>query len=141
MLIERTEGATLDRLATALTERGFWGPAMPLSEINTMLQGGDNIWVARDGEMAPHLELKFVDDEFDRASLRNAIPAEIGHSELPVGPLELQIAYKLYLGTRTDFEDAVHLYLLFEESLRSERLETWVERLGVDTEYDRLRDA
>ena len=73
-----------------------------------------------------------------RASLRDSVTAEIGDATVPVGPLELQIAYKLYLATQTDFEDALHLYTVFEESLRAARLEDWVRRLGVQEEYDRL---
>jgi hypothetical protein len=55
--------------------------------------------------------------------------------------LELQIAYKLYLGARKDIEDAVHLYLLFEENLSVARLEEWVTRLDVTEEYERLKRA
>lgn len=106
-----------------------------------MLAGGENIWVAREEEVAPHLEVKYVADRFDRASLSNAITARVGETEIPIGPLELQNAYKLYLGTETDFEDAVHLYTLLEESLSTRELEAWVAELGVETDYDRLTGA
>jgi len=85
--------------------------------------------------------VRFVRDEFDRASLDDAIQARIAGEKLPIGPLELQIAYKLHLGARYDVEDAVHLHALFEESLRESRLETWVRRLDVEEEYERLRRA
>jgi hypothetical protein len=82
-----------------------------------------------------------VCDEFDTASLNNAITARTGGRIIPIGPLELQVAYKLYLGTQKDVEDAVHLYTLFEETLSASRLETWVTRLGVEDEYERLKRA
>ncbi|MFC7165378.1 hypothetical protein [Halospeciosus flavus] len=85
--------------------------------------------------------MKFARDEFDRASLKNAITARIGGETIPIGPLELQIAYKLHLGAQKDLEDAVHLYTLFEESLSVARLEEWVTRLGVEDEYERLKRA
>ena len=69
------------------------------------------------------------------------ITARIGSEAVPVGPLELQIAYKLHLGARTDIEDAVHLYTLFEESLSVPRLKRWVRRLDVNDEYERLERA
>jgi len=143
VLIERIDDGTADDLATALDEEGFWGPAMPLSSMYEMLDAGDTIWVAPDEQITPHLEVKFVRDEFDRASLGNAITARIGADgiPIPIGPLELQIAYKLHLGARTDVEDAVHLFTLFEESLSVSRLETWVSRLGVEDQYDRLERA
>ena len=141
VLLEPTESDKLDSLVTKLREEGMWGPAMPLDSMAEMLE--DNIWIARDGEMVPHLEAKFVDDEYDRASLDNRITARLTSidAELPIGPLELQIAYKLYLGTPKDFEDAVHVYSLFEQSLTTSELEDWVGKLGVDDEYERLKRA
>ncbi|QKY19745.1 hypothetical protein B4589_004870 [Halolamina sp. CBA1230] len=141
VLIERIDEATADQLATRLDEEGFWGAAMPLSSTYEMLSHGDHVWVAPEDQVTPHIELKFVRDEFDRASLENAITARIGGHEIPIGPLELQIAYKLHLGAQKDLEDAVHLYTLFEQSLSVSRLEEWVRRLGVEDEYDRLERA
>ena len=106
-----------------------------------MLDTGDNVWVAPEDEITPHLEVKFARDEFDHASLENAITARIGDEAIPIGPLELQIAYKLYLAAPTDIEDAVHLYTLFEESLSESRLKKWIRRLDVESEYERLKRA
>lgn len=139
VLLERATTNKIDRLVDELEDRGMWGPAMPLADMETMLE--DNIWIARDDEIVPHLEAKFVDDEYDRASLENNITARITSvdAELPIGPLELQIAYKLSLGSQTDFEDAVHLFSLFEETLSVPALERWLRNLDVEDEYDRLR--
>lgn len=63
----------------------------------------------------------------------------MGGSTLPVGPLELQIAYKPSLGSRTDLEDAAHLHGQFGETLRQAELERWLERLDVVDRYDRLK--
>lgn len=141
VLIERLEEPDISRLVDRLQDEGMWGPAMPLADTYEMLAKGEPIWVAPDEQVIPHIEAKFVRDETDRASLRNAISAHIAGSELPIAPLEVGIAYKLYLGTRTDFEDAVHLYTLFGETLRTEELERWVRKLGVESEYEQLRTA
>lgn len=141
VLIQKIDEETADELAATLTENGFWGPAMPLPSLYKMLENGDNIWVAPDDQITPHLEVKFARDEFDRASLQNTISARINDEVLPIGPFELQVAYKLYLGAQKDIEDAVHLYTLFEESLSVPRLEKWVRRLDVEDEYDRLKRA
>lgn len=37
------------------------------------------------------------------------------------------------------FEDALHLYLTFEEDFKLERLESYVEQLGVEDYYAELR--
>lgn len=141
VLIERTSADTIDRLVSELTDAGLWGPAMPLDSMDEMLD--DNIWVARDGEMVPRLEVKYGSDEYDRSSLKNRITAKLTSVDaaLPVRPLELQIAYKLHLDTPKDFEDAIHFYSLFEESLSTPRLEQWITKLGVEEDYERLKHA
>lgn len=112
---------------------------MPLDRMGEMLD--DTIWVARCDEMVPHLEMKYVSDRFDRASLARRIPARIGDGEVPIRPIELQIAYTLWMGSRTDLEDAHHLYTLFGESLSIDELESWVQDLGVPDAYERLKRA
>jgi len=141
VLIERTSTDKIDQLVAELTDEGLWGPAMPLDSMAEMLD--DNIWVARDGEMVPHLEVKFVSDEYDRSSLENRITAHLTtvDAEIPIGPLELQIAYKLYLNTPKDFEDAVHIHSLFEESLSIPQLERWVRKIGVEDDYEQLKQT
>lgn len=141
VLLERSSPGKIDRLVEELEDDGMWGPAMSLQAMAEMLD--DNIWVAREGEMVPHLDVKFVTDEYDRASLEDRITARFTSSdvELPIGPLELQIAYKLYLDAPKDFEDAVHLHSLFEEDLNTAELEGWITKLGVEEDYDRLKRA
>lgn len=139
VLIESIDEATATALVDTLDEAGYWGPAMPLTDLYMMLSNGDNIWIAPDDQVTPHLEVKVASDEADYAALENSMSARIGDATLPIGPLELQIAYKLFLGSQKDLEDAVHLYALFEETLRRPRLQGWVERLGVEDAYDRLR--
>lgn len=141
VLLPKLDEETVEQLTAALVDEGFWGPAMPLSSMYEMLENGDNIWVAPEDQITPHLEVKLAQDEFDRASLNNATRARIGDEVIPIGPLELQIAYKLYLGAQKDVEDAVHLYALFEETLSVPRLEEWVTRLDVEAEYERLKRA
>jgi hypothetical protein len=138
VLIEPIDEATADTLTTHLEAENFWGPAMPLSSLYSMLENGDPVWVAPTDQITPHLEVKTVRDEFDQASLSQAITAQIGSTSIPIGPLELQIAYKLHLGAQKDIEDAVHLYTLFEETLSAARLERWAQRLDVEAEYERL---
>ena len=141
VFVERCSAERINELVAELEREGYWGPAMPLSETYGNLSKGTNIWVAPDGEMTPHLEVKFPSDEFDNASLANAVDAHVGGHTVPIGPLELQIAYKLSLGGRTDLEDAAHLYTLFGETLSRDRLEAWVERLDVEDRYERLTNA
>lgn len=69
VLLERIPSDTIEQLVSELKARKLWGPAMPLDSMEEMLD--DNIWIARDGQMVPHLEAKFVNDEYD--ALRSRI--------------------------------------------------------------------
>ncbi|WP_049929207.1 hypothetical protein [Halopiger goleimassiliensis] len=138
VLIEPLDADEIERLVGVLDEASYWGPAMPLESMYDSLSDGTNVWIAPSEQMTPHLEVKFPHDEFDRASLDGAIDARIGGTTIPIGPLELQIAYKLYLGGRKDLEDAVHLYTLFDETLSRRELEVWADELGVRDRYERL---
>lgn len=62
-------------------------------------------------------------------------------------PIELKIISKLQLAgwisttECRDFEDALHLYLTFEDELKDPRLETYVDQLDAEDYYARLRTA
>lgn len=140
VLIEQLSSDEIESLVEELRSNDYWGPAMPLDSMYENLSDETNIWIAPREQMTPHLEVKFPTDEFDRASLANAISARIGGETVPIGPLELQIAYKLYLGGQKDLEDAAHLYALFGETLRRDALEEWVSELDVTGRYERLRE-
>jgi len=65
--------------------------------------------------------------------LEHSIAVEVnGKYVVKISPLELQIAYKLYLGSERDVEDAVFLYTLFRDVLDSTELEKWCRELNVD---------
>lgn len=141
VVLERPGDEALDELVGRLEDAGMWGPAMPLGTIHDLEH--EHIWIAREDETVPRLEVKFVDGRFDRASLENHITARlttVGES-LPIGPLELQIAYKLWMTGDRDFEDALYLFSLFGETLSTEELERWVDELDVNEAYGRLRSA
>jgi len=51
-----------------------------------------------------------------------------------IAPLELQIAYKLWLGSEKDIGDAVFLYELFKPVINREELKKWCRELNVNME-------
>ncbi|MFB6178649.1 MAG: hypothetical protein ABEI77_02860 [Halorientalis sp.] len=95
--------------------------------------------------MYPNFEVWLVSNAVEREALSTAITAEIGESRVSISRIELQIAYKLRLAQgigsteAKDFEDALHLYLTFEDQFKKERLEAYVEQLGVEDYYAELR--
>lgn len=147
IVLEPLDQQTTEDLVETLTERGYWGMAMPLDEMYSMLSSGDRIRVAEEGEMIPNFEVWFAKNEVEREALNEAISAELDGAQLNISPLELQIAYKLRLAQHAgstsgkDFEDALHLYETFEESLNTKQLEEYVTDLGVEDYYDQLKRA
>jgi len=106
--------------------------------MHEMLSDDSIVRVAEDGHRVPNVELKFATDEYDRSSVANTIAIRLNDHELRAGELELQIAYKLSLGSQKDFEDAVYLYELTEPTLNRQKLESYVTDLGVEEEHERL---
>ena len=144
IVLEPLSDPELEELADRLNEEGYWGMAMPLDDLAEMLSDGDRLRVAEDGEMYPNFEVWLASNNLEREALSTAITAEVDEHEISISSIELQIAYKLRLakgaGTMNgkDFEDALHLYLTFEDQFKLEQLEAYVEQLGVEEYYAEL---
>ena len=141
VITERFDEETADELAKRLREAGYWGSAMPLDDLHETLADDLPARIAEEGHRVPNVELKFASDESDRISLDNAISVRLGGETLRVGSLEFQIAYKLDMGAQKDYEDALYLYEVAEPSLNRTALERYVTKLGVEDEYEQLRES
>ncbi len=84
--------------------------------------------------LIPSIEFKLASNPLYNYSINNSWLVIINsHYKLKIAPLELQIAYKLYLGNGKDLGDAVFLYELFKQVLENSELEKWARILGVKT--------
>lgn len=139
IVTERLSEERTSALAERLQEAGYWGATMPLEELFDTLDDDLRQRIAEEGTMIPNVELWFVKNDFERTVLNDPLTARIGGREIAISPIELQIAYKLFLTAEKDFEDALHLYQVFEEQLDEDRLRTYVTELEVTDAYDELR--
>lgn len=145
VILESLSEAETEQLVTELKDREYWGMAMPLAEMYSMVSEGSRIRIAEDGEMYPNFETWFVSNSVEREALSNPLTVTFNEGQIEISPLELQIAYKLRLAQAADslsgkdFEDALHLYLTFEERFNTEQLETYVNQLGVEDYYAELK--
>lgn len=103
-------------------------------EIYSMLRDGFAVRIAEKEKIIPNIEMKFKKDDFDRYAMNMANVVTFEDIQFSLSPIELQIAYKLYLGSDKDIEDAVYLWVLFEEMLDDDLLRTFMERLHVQGE-------
>lgn len=141
LLVEQFDQATATTLVERLESDGFWGPAMPLSELYETVSDGLPVRIAAAGNRVPNVELKFARSQTDYVSLENTVDIQLRDITFAVGSLELQIAYKLDMGAQKDFEDALYLFELLGQNLNQQALEQYVDDLGVESAYERLEGA
>lgn len=100
------------------------------------------------GKPTPNIEFKIIKNDLDKYSFENRIKVILSKGELRISPLELQIAYKLFLAadgadkelqSDKDIEDARHLYKLFEQKINKEELLFFINKLRVNKKLKFLK--
>ncbi|HWR64229.1 MAG TPA: hypothetical protein VN365_07505 [Candidatus Thermoplasmatota archaeon] len=83
---------------------------------------GLSLRFSKKGTFIPNIELKFPKVKLDTWTLTQRKTLLLNRQLLFISPLELQIPYKLFLGSEKDIEDAAYLFELIKEYLDSELL-------------------
>ncbi len=55
----------------------------------------------------------------------NRLKVELDKNLLYISPVEIQLAYKLFLGSEKDIMDTVYLYELFQNNTQRDNIEYW----------------
>lgn len=92
------------------------------------------IRIAKKNTIIPNIEIKFTRDDFDRFSLSHRVEVRFGNETLFFSPIEIQIPYKLYLGSDKDIEDAVYLWEIFKDRVDKGMLKRLMKELKVSGE-------
>ena len=95
------------------------------------LKEGIALRIAENGEFIPNFELKLPKREIDRLTMKNKIKVKFSNFEINTSEIELQIAFKLFLGSEKDYLDSKHLYNTFENYLDKKKLYQYIKLLGV----------
>ena len=90
------------------------------------------------GTRIPNFEIKFTKSDLNEYSLRNPVRVTIGKDHVITSQLELQIAFKLYLGSEKDFEDARHLWNIFKNNVDKDLISKFAKRLNVADRMGKL---
>jgi len=118
ILIPPLEKEAFGKLHDALLARGFeFLNAEDAGGLHDMLIKKMGIRVARKEQFIPNIELKFLKDEVDRMVLRDRLEVSLPDANFFISPIGIQIAYKLYLGSQKDIEDALYLWEIFKDDL------------------------
>ncbi len=76
-----------------------------------------SIRFAEDGSFIPNFEIKFAKTEISKYALENKIRLQLNEKMLLISQLELQIAFKIVLGSENDLADARYLYEMFKNNI------------------------
>ena len=79
----------------------------------------------------PNIEFKWVSNMQHEHALQDSLTVLLNGKVIMISSLEIQIAYKLYLNSDKDLEDARYLFELFREKLDLEKLLRELEDLNL----------
>ncbi|MCZ7402644.1 MAG: hypothetical protein O8C61_10525 [Candidatus Methanoperedens sp.] len=135
LLINKIDMDTFLKFHNELIENNYWflNAENPI-ELFGMLEDGLAIRAAVKDNVIPNIEIKFVKNQLDRISLKEHKVAQLDTYGINISPLELQIAFKLYLGSDKDIEDAAYLCEIFSAHLSKFKIKHFMDILGVKRE-------
>jgi len=132
ILIPHLEKKSFEELHEALTNGGYeFLNAEDADGLYDMLTRRMGIRIAKNDQFIPNIELKFLKDEVDRCVIRDRVVVNLPDANVYISPIDIQIAYKLYLGSEKDIEDALYLWEIFKEDLKEDNLKMWMKTFGV----------
>ncbi len=109
----------------------------PEESYNKYLLTGHAIRFSEKGRFIPNIELKFAGSELERLALAESRKVMLNTHEILISPLELQISFKLSLGSEKDIEDARYLYKLFSDKLDMRLLKEFNKKLDTEKMFDK----
>jgi len=93
------------------------------------------IRAAKKDTIIPNIEMKFIKDDIDSFTIENRVEVILNKKlRFFISPIEVEIPYKLYLGSEKDIEDAVHLWEIFKEHLDKKLISRFMNELSVSGE-------
>ena len=92
---------------------------------------------SKQNKFIPNIEIKFPRIELDEWTLENKKMVLLNKNIIFVSPIELQIPYKLFLGSEKDIEDAKHLYNLFKDKMNLRLFKEFNKKLNIEEVFNR----
>lgn len=90
------------------------------------------IRAAKKDTFIPNIELKFIKDDVDLFTIEKRINLILNNKyHMYISPIEVEIPYKLYLGSEKDIEDALYLWDIFKDYLDMSLIRRFMKELNV----------
>ena len=132
MLIEPVDKARFNKFYNEALRSGFeFLNPEDANGLYEMLEERTAIRMSRKDRFIPNLEIKYFRDAVGKETLEHREILRMGPHKLYISPLEIQIPYKLSLGSPKDIEDAVYLWELLKQKLDVKRLRRYMVMLGI----------
>lgn len=136
MLIRKMPYSRFFRFYRRITESGKYycvNAETPKDAYDT-LNENSSIRFAEKNTIFPNFEIKFPQNRLHLYSLNNATTVVLDNKyKIRIGPIELQIAYKLRLGSEKDYDDAAYLYTVFKDRIDRRKLKKFLKQLDIKT--------
>lgn len=137
ILLNKMDRKQIEELHGRLLKSGF----EPVNNIEDakeayeLLSEGSSLRYAEKGTWAPNFELKFVKKPLDRQTIDNRIKVTFNTKySMYMSPIELHVAFKLWLGSDKDYEDARYIYNIFKAYIDVKKLSGFIADLHVKKE-------
>ena len=138
IFIRKMDFKKYEKFFEHLEKEGYWIiNAADMEEPFKMLEDGLGIRISKKGRAIPNFEIKFAKKETDFLSLNKPLEVEVNNKRIFMSPLEIQIAFKLWLGSDKDIEDAIHIYEIFKDNLDRKLLINTAKLLKVEKEMNK----
>ncbi len=140
LFIEKMSEEKMNVFWVELEKEGFecinaFSPADAIESLNENVA----IRLSEKGKPEPNFELKFpTKSRYNAYSLEKRVLVLLNGRELYTSEIELQIAYKLYLGSEKDYEDARHLFKIFKEHLDMNLLSYHIHELNMSKQAEKV---
>ncbi|MBI4045041.1 MAG: hypothetical protein HY392_05010 [Candidatus Diapherotrites archaeon] len=143
LFIEKISFEKFEQLWKEIYAKGFEciNDSNPKDAYDYYLNDSLALRFALKGTFIWNFKVKFPKDDLNQHSLENRVKVELNNETIYIGPMELQIAYKLYLGSEKDIEDAIYLWEIFKTTLNKELFEKFVQKLKVQDKIKELEGA
>ncbi len=132
ILFSKEDLDRIEKLYSELSKEYWVLNAESVGSALRILREGSGIRIAKNDSISPNIEFKIGKNEYDDYSLKNPTNVIVnGTDHLKISPFELQIPYKLYLGSRKDIEDARFLFNIFKNHVDKEKMKFFSGKLKV----------
>jgi hypothetical protein len=139
IIIENLSSEGFDRLWNDIIDTNFecLNTMDKKSAYNEYLCSDLALRFSRKGVYLPNIEIKCPFEEMRTWTLNNRLKVVLNGHTLFISPMELQIPFKLHLGSKKDIEDAAYLYTVFKEKLNVVGMYYFVQKLKVEKAFNR----